>query len=187
LLRKFAFILRAACPQTPCKDGIHPHLYRCGPLPYFDRVDTSRGEAYDVAYSHSCYCSSGEPHTPLPEAPPRARGAGDLGPAKAELPALRGARFSDENHPRPCSLTSCPSSLRLSPMLEEHRNAFLERSPVSPSRTAGEVPKIPQNDTDHDRGEVAKEQRSPQREWPSSRRAMQMEATRVYASIVLRS
>src|SRR5215510_2546609 len=30
-------ILRAACPQTPCKDGIHPHLYRCGPLPYFDR------------------------------------------------------------------------------------------------------------------------------------------------------
>src|SRR5262249_12909807 len=29
--------LRAACPQTPCKDGIHPHLYRCGPLPYFDR------------------------------------------------------------------------------------------------------------------------------------------------------
>src|SRR5262244_4357503 len=37
LLRKFALILRAACPQTPCKDGIHPHLYRCGPLPYFDR------------------------------------------------------------------------------------------------------------------------------------------------------
>src|SRR5262249_53434658 len=31
LLRKFALILRAACPQTPCKDGIHPHLYRCGP------------------------------------------------------------------------------------------------------------------------------------------------------------
>jgi len=68
-------------------------------------------------------------------------------------------------------------------MLEEHRNAFLERSPVSPSRTAGEVPKIPQNDTDHDRGEVAKEQRPPQREWPSSRLAMQMEATRVGASI----
>ena len=29
---------RAACPQTPCEDGIHPHLYRCGPLPYFDSI-----------------------------------------------------------------------------------------------------------------------------------------------------
>jgi len=26
-------------------------------------VDTSRGEAYDVAYPHSCHSSSGEPHT----------------------------------------------------------------------------------------------------------------------------
>src|SRR5262244_3801503 len=41
LLRKFALILRAACPQTPCKDGIHPHLYRCGPLPYFDSIQRS--------------------------------------------------------------------------------------------------------------------------------------------------
>ena len=30
----------------------------------------------------------------LPEEPPRARGAGDLGPAKAESPALRGSLFS---------------------------------------------------------------------------------------------
>src|SRR5262249_37635344 len=38
LIRKFAFILTAACPQSPCKVGIHPHLYRCGPLPYFDSL-----------------------------------------------------------------------------------------------------------------------------------------------------
>jgi len=39
---------RAACPQTPCKDGIHPHLYRCGPLPYFDRTDS--GNSVQGAY-----------------------------------------------------------------------------------------------------------------------------------------
>jgi hypothetical protein len=30
-------MLRAACPQTPCKDGIHPRSYEHGPLPWFDR------------------------------------------------------------------------------------------------------------------------------------------------------
>jgi flavodoxin len=39
LLRKSAFILRAACPQTPCKDGIHPRSYERGPLSYFDRQE----------------------------------------------------------------------------------------------------------------------------------------------------
>jgi hypothetical protein len=39
VLRKSAFILRAACPQTPCKDGIYPRSYERGPLPYFDRQE----------------------------------------------------------------------------------------------------------------------------------------------------
>ncbi len=44
-LRKFSFILRAACPQTPCKDGIHPRSYEHGPLPWFDRHKNQKGIA----------------------------------------------------------------------------------------------------------------------------------------------
>src|SRR5712691_1133838 len=32
-----SFILRTACSQTPCKDGIHPRSYERGPLSWFDR------------------------------------------------------------------------------------------------------------------------------------------------------
>ncbi len=36
IAKEVSFILRAACPQTPCKDGIHPRSYEHGPLPWFD-------------------------------------------------------------------------------------------------------------------------------------------------------
>jgi hypothetical protein len=94
--------------------------------------------------------------------PPRARGAGDLGPAKAESPAL-GVRVSLARTTRTHVLS--PRALRLcarghrarqravasaslhSTILEEHRNTFLEGSPGSHSRTAGDGPKIPPHDT----------------------------------------
>src|SRR6266566_3310516 len=47
LLRKFSFILRTACPQTPCKDGIHPRSYERGPLPWFDSPQTGRWARID--------------------------------------------------------------------------------------------------------------------------------------------
>src|SRR5712691_8662313 len=49
---------RAACPQTPCKDGIHPRLYRCGPLPYFDRERKVASCGKVAAYLHSASTST---------------------------------------------------------------------------------------------------------------------------------
>ena len=58
-------------------------------------VLTPTGRRYTIALPHD---HSSSKHArlvdTLPEEPPRARGAGDLGPANAESPALRGARFS---------------------------------------------------------------------------------------------
>jgi hypothetical protein len=56
-------------------------------------VLTPTGRRYTIALLHDHIAAehAGVVYT-LPEEPPRARGAGDLGPAKAESPALRGAR-----------------------------------------------------------------------------------------------
>jgi hypothetical protein len=48
------------------------------------------------------------------------------------------------------------------PCLKSIATLFSSGSPVSYSRTAGDVPKIPQNDTEHDRGDGSKEQQPPQ-------------------------
>jgi hypothetical protein len=58
-------------------------------------VLTLTGCRYTIALPHNhIYSKHARLVYTLPEEPPRARGAGDLGPAKAESPALRGALFS---------------------------------------------------------------------------------------------
>src|SRR5438132_13447449 len=64
-----------------------------------NRVDTCRWATYNGALSQTSTRST-RAARPLPEAPPQARGAGDLGPAKAESPARGRARLAGITAPR---------------------------------------------------------------------------------------
>src|SRR3989442_13658688 len=64
-----------------------------------NRVDTCRWATYNGALSQTSTWST-RAARPLPEAPPQARGAGDLGPAKAESPARCRSRLACITTPR---------------------------------------------------------------------------------------